>query len=398
MHITKMEARRFLLVKHGLYGERVFKGEEGILDFIRQAGCIQFDPIDICGKNPELVLQSRIAGFRPEHLYKLLYTDRKLIDYWDKNMAILPIEDWPYMERRREHSRQSTRNVEVVIAAGELLKNHIREKGTICSSDVESKGKVDWSWAPTSINRAALESLFFKGDLGIHHRKNTKRYYDLIENIIDEKIRKMKDPNETEDEFYMWFLLRRVRSMGILTNKNSDGLLGIIGMKSEQRLTALKRLLELKELTPIVVEDAAFQYYILTEDLPLLEEIKQGKPAESKRMEFIAPLDNLMWDRKMIADLFDFEYKWEIYTPEKDRKYGYYVLPILYGDGFSGRIEVVRNRKEQKLEIKGIWLEKGVRNTGTLRKRLKETLVSFAEFNGVEVGMEWEKEIQSNNY
>lgn len=391
MLISKKDARKFLLIKHGLYGKRRFNGEKGILEYIRQAGCIQFDPIDICGKNPELVLQSRIEGFKPEQLYKLLYEDRKLIDYWDKNMAILPVEDWPYMERRRKHSETSARIVKDVLEAGELLKKHIYEKGAICSSDVESKQKVDWSWAPTSVNRAALEALFFRGDLGIHHKKNTKRYYDLIEKIVDESILKMEDPNRSEAEFHRWFFHRRLGSIGMLSNKNSDGLLGIVGMKSAERMAALEGLLAEKTVTPIEVEGSALQYYILTKDLPLLKEIEQGAYGKSTRMEFIAPLDNLMWDRKIIRDIFGFDYKWEIYTPEKDRKYGYYVLPILYGDGFSGRVEVVRMKKDKKLIVKGIWWEKGVRETEALKKKFKKTLIRFAEFNGVEVETEWKK-------
>ena len=69
-------------------------------------------------------------------------------------------------------------------------------------------------------------------------------------------------------------------------------------------------------------------------------------------MEFLAPLDNLIWDRELIKELFDFDYKWEIYTPVKDRKFGYYVLPVLYGEDFAGRIETARNKKNNRFIIK----------------------------------------------
>ena len=92
--LTKQQARQFMLLKHGLIGERKFIGKDGVLAFVRQAGCIQFDPIDVCGKNAELVLQSRVKGFTKKMLYELLYEDRKLIDYFDKNLAIMAFEDW----------------------------------------------------------------------------------------------------------------------------------------------------------------------------------------------------------------------------------------------------------------------------------------------------------------
>ena len=397
MIIDKAAARRFLLAKHGLYGERLFAGEKGIMDLIKQLGCIQFDPIDVCGKNHELVLQSRIEGFKIEQINKLLYQDRKLIDCWDKNMSILSVEDWRFMERRRKHSMNSDRYSSELREAGEILKQHIREKGPICSSDIKMGEKVDWFWAPTSMARASLEALFFNGELGVHHKKNTKRYYDLIENILPMDLLNMEDPHISEEDFHDWNILRRIGSVGMLSGKGSDGLLGIVGMDSKKRIDSFSRLEKLGAIVPLKIEGAALTYYIKSEDIGLLEVIstlelntdaeispdKRIKPDE--RMEFIAPLDNLIWDRKIIRDLFGFDYKWEIYTPEKERKFGYYVLPILYGDRFIGRIEIRRNRKEKLIFVKGLWWEPGVVVTENLEKKLEETLIRFSKYNNAEV-------------
>ena len=97
--LTIEEARNFILLKQGLLGEYRFTGKQGALDYVRQAGCIQFDPVDACGKNAELTLQSRVKGFTKQTLYELLYEDRSLVDYPDKNISIIPAEDWPYFER-----------------------------------------------------------------------------------------------------------------------------------------------------------------------------------------------------------------------------------------------------------------------------------------------------------
>src|SRR5688500_14388866 len=105
IQLTNRQARQFLLLKHGLLGEYQFAGKQGVLDFVRQVGCIQYDPIDVCGKNAELVLQSRIKGFTKNMLAELLYQDRSLVDYPDKNLAIIPTEDWPYFERYRQAAR-----------------------------------------------------------------------------------------------------------------------------------------------------------------------------------------------------------------------------------------------------------------------------------------------------
>mgnify|MGYP000982290388 FL=1 len=101
VEFTNKQARHFILLKQGLIGDYKFTEEQGICDYIKQAGCIQFDPIDVCGKNSELVLQSRVEGFSKDMLYKLLYIDRKLVDYFDKNMSIFSIDDWKYFSKQR---------------------------------------------------------------------------------------------------------------------------------------------------------------------------------------------------------------------------------------------------------------------------------------------------------
>ena len=110
IYFTKKQARQFLLLKHGLLGEYKYVGKEGILSFVRQAGCIQFDPVDVCGRNADLVLQSRIKGYQKTMLYELLYVDRKLVDYFDKNLAILPVENWKYFGRERQAHRSWERS------------------------------------------------------------------------------------------------------------------------------------------------------------------------------------------------------------------------------------------------------------------------------------------------
>ncbi|MBP5249170.1 MAG: winged helix DNA-binding domain-containing protein, partial [Lachnospiraceae bacterium] len=103
--ITKQQAIRFILAKQGLIGPYRFKGKAGAYEYVRQAGCIQFDPVDVCGKNAELTLQSRVKGFSNSMVQELLAEDRKLVDYVDKELSIWPVEDWPYFASFRERSQ-----------------------------------------------------------------------------------------------------------------------------------------------------------------------------------------------------------------------------------------------------------------------------------------------------
>jgi len=118
--------------------------------------------------------------------------------------------------------------------------------------------------------------------------------------------------------------------------------------------------------------------YCLQEDLALLDEAPQGRT----RTEFLAPLDCMLWDRNLIRELFGFDYKWEIYTPAEERKFGYYVLPVLSGDILAGRIEAVRHTARGELEVRRFWPEPGVGNTRALRQAVAACAGRFAKFHG----------------
>ena len=187
-YLTPKQARRFLLLKHGLLGAKKFSGKTGVLDFIKQAGCIQFDPIDICGKNAELTLQSRVKGFSKSMLYELLYQDRKLVDYPDKNLSIFAVEDWPYFARYREAAKESGKQFAGMETLKAYVKDYIEENGPVSSDTLPVNGQLYWhsaihwsgNWhGQTSAARAVLEQLYSTGELVIHHREGVRKFYDL---------------------------------------------------------------------------------------------------------------------------------------------------------------------------------------------------------------------------
>ena len=379
--LTNKQARRFMLLKHGLIGSYKFPGKQGVLDFVRQAGCIQFDPIDVCGKNSELVLQSRVKGFTKQLLYSLLYEDRTLLDYFDKNLAIIRTEDWPYFRRYREAHKAGGRSHGEVNAVCEEIKDIIRKKGAVSSADIGFNDTVEWYWSDTRLSRAALETMYFRGDLVVHHKKGTIKYYDLTENCIAAGLLNTPEPYPDELDHQKWRVLRRIGAVGLLWNKPSDAWLNIWGLKSVERNEIFRRLLEEEKILEITVDGIKDKLYCLSDDRSLLETVLQ-EPRLKARCELIAPLDNMLWDRRLIKALFDFDYKWEIYTPEIQRKYGYYVLPLLYGERFIGRVEAICDRREKTLIAKNIWYENGIRHTKKLQTAIDKCLCRFAHFNG----------------
>lgn len=376
LQLTDEQARRFLLRHHGLVGEHVFEGKQGVLDYVRQCGCIQFDPIDVCGKNTELVLQSRVKGFAKPMLDELLYQDRRLVDYFDKNLAIFPVEDWPYFAREREKNKAAGRSFDEVESAADKVWHILAERESVCARDLGMDEKVNWYWSPTTLARATLETLYFRGELCVHHKQGGNKYYAPASRLLPEDIQEAPDLNQTPEAYRDWQTLRRIGAVGLLWNRASDAWLCIDNHKNGGRAAAFQGLLEQGRIISVQVEGFDEPLYARTEDAALLEEIASGAEY-APRMEFIAPLDCLMWDRKLIRRLFGFQYTWEIYTPVAKRQYGYYVLPILWNERFVGRVEAVRDLKTKTLRMKNVWWE-GRAYRGELTKCLRR----FAGFNG----------------
>jgi len=382
--LTNRQARLFILLKQGLIGDYKFKGKQGVLDFIRQAGCIQFDPVDVCGRNSEIVLNSRVKNYNKKMLDELLYKDRLLIDFFDKNLSIFPVEDVPafykeklsggYAEAFDERGGDAVKQMEPVI------RSLIEERGHISAKEVDVDETIVWHWGVvTSLPRAALESMYFRGELIVHHKTGTNKSYAFAKDHIPAKILSSAPPFSTEEERLAWHVKRRIGAVGMLWNRPSDAWLGL-SLKANERRIAFEKLLGDGKIISVAVEGINDTLYCLAEDKQLIEAVIKNSEPEP-RCEFIAPLDSFMWDRKLIKELFDFEYKWEIYTPAVQRKYGAYVLPVLFGEKFIGRIETITERKSKTQTVKNIWYEDGIKPTKTLKTEIEKCLKRFAVFN-----------------
>ncbi|PJJ26648.1 winged helix-turn-helix domain-containing protein [Lacrimispora celerecrescens] len=391
--LTNKQARNFMLLKHGLLGDHKFNGKQGVFEFVRQAGCIQFDPVDSCGKNAELTLQSRVKDFTKQTLYELLYNDRILVDYPDKNLSIIPTEDWPYFERYRNAAREGGRRFKELRELESSTKDYIQANGSVGSDNLPIKGSIHWhssihwsgNWSgDTNASRAVLEQLYSTGELIIHHKKGSRKYYDLTHKHLPAELLDIPDPLPDEFEHQKWRILRRIGAVGLLWNRSSDAWLNIWGLKTPQRTEMFKELLDEGKILQVSVDGLKDILFCQAEDLSLIDTVLQTDTYKP-RCELIAPLDCMMWDRKLIRALFDFEYTWEIYTPADKRKYGFYVLPMLYGNRFIGRLEAVADIKKSTLVIKNIWYEDGIRQTKKLQEAIIGCLKRFAKFNECDV-------------
>jgi len=391
--ITWEQARRFILLWQGLMGRHRFIGKDGAYRYVRQAGCIQFDPVDVCGRNAQLTLQSRVKGCKMGMLDDLLYRDRLLVDYSDKELSIWPTEDWPYFSYYRKMSAEHGRRFDGLTELEEQALRYIRQNGPVSSDTLPLEGSVFWHsamhwsghWEKKSpAARSVLEQLYTEGVLIIHHKSGSRKFYDLAEKHLPAELLRTPNPCPDGDAFLDWRVSRRIGAVGMLWDRRSDALLGI-DMDSQARDAAFARLERDGRIVPVRVDGIRFPLYILSKSLPLLETVMADKADTKPRLEFLAPLDPMLWDRKLIEALWDFRYSWEIYTPADKRKYGYYVLPIVFGERLIGRIEPKADRKTGTFTVSNLWLEPGVRAGKKLSGMLQSAVKRLAEFNGCSV-------------
>ena len=392
IEITRDQAKRFILSRQGLLGRHRFIGKEGACQYVRQAGCIQFDPVDVCGKNAELTLLSRVKGFRKQTLSDLLYKDRLLVDYSDKELSIWPREDWPYFAGYRLRSREHGLRFKGIPELEEQAIAYIREHGPVCSDTLPVEGTIFWhssmhwsgNWEKESkAARSVLEQLYTDGILLIHHKNGSRKYYDLAEKYFDSALLEAENPCRSEEDFLCWRILRRIGAIGLLWNRRSDAWLGI-DMTVEQRNQAFAGLEAAGRIAAVQVEGIRMPLYMPAEDMMLLEAVRKDEIDLKARLEFLAPLDPMLWDRKLIEAIWDYRYSWEIYTPAVKRKYGYYVLPVVYGQNLIGRIEAAADRKTNTLEVRNIWYEPDFRQTKKLCGMVDAGIRRLARFNDCE--------------
>lgn len=367
---TISEARKYLARLH-------FSGNKNVYETVRKLQAIQYDPLNVVGRNPDLVLQSRIKNYKPEMLQKELYKKRTLVDGFDKMLCIYPVGDYPNLARLRRTTVWWYRENPEITQAFDKVRKIIREKGAVSSDDIGMDEKVAWPWGATRLSRATLESMWMTGELTIHHKDGARRYYDFAEKYLPHEILSMEDPNETEEAYFEWQTLRRIRAVGLLRNGPSDAFLGVENFKAAERARTFETLIRKEKIIKINVEGDA--YYIPSENLPILE----TGTAVSSCARAIAPLDNFMWDRKLIKRVFGFDYTWEVYTPKEKRRYGYYVLPVFYKDRFIARFEPEPFRGG-KLIIKTWWWEENVRITDAMKKAVLKMLEDFSKYLGAE--------------
>ena len=324
LNLSKGGARRLLASYHFTPTDVA-----GVFD---RLGSVQYDPLKPVGRNHDLALGARVPNYRVDDWERAAYRDRLIYDAWDKQACLVPVSDWPH--RRLYHAHFHTRWSERVLTshaeavAATLFE--LRERGPLSSLEFSDQAHVeDWrgSWYGPKLVKHILRALWDTGQIVTHHRVAGRHYYSLPEEVIPEAYLHARP---AEGESLRLLILRRHQTTGLL-RPNADAALWSLPVKSAQRKALLADLVDEGALVKVEAEGTIF--HALPETLSWLE-----RPLP-KRMMFLAPLDSLLWDRKAVKHLFDFDYVWEVYKPEAQRTWGYYVLPVFYKDRLVARLD-----------------------------------------------------------
>ena len=337
LHISCERARRFLALYH-------FTPTD-VAGTIERLATVQYDPLNPVGRNPDLVFQARVPGYQVDDWQKAAYNQRLIYDAWDKMACLVPVSDWPMRALIREkyqpyHDREI---LQAEAEAAHAILETIDAIGPLSSLEFEDRQRVveDYpTWYGQTRTKRILRALWACGLLVTHHRKSGRHYYERPERVIPAE-HFQRTPVLDGEEYHRWIMTRRQQAMGLFPRTAEAAIWSSCGSSAENKL-AIAQLVEEGVLTPVLVGEKKLPYYLLTSTLDLLD-VSLPTP----RMILLGPLDSMLWDRKTLRYIFDFDYVWEVYKPEKLRRWGYYVLPVFYGDRFVARVD-------SRLE-KGVW-------------------------------------------
>lgn len=334
---------------------------------IDHLGYIQIDTISVIERAHHHTLWNRNPHYTSGHL-DLLLEEKSIFEYWSHAAAYLPMRDFRFSLVRKQ-----------AMASGEIhhwyecdrklmdeLLERIREEGPLMSRDFENSGDKTGEWHRKPAKKA-LENLFMQGELMIPYRKNFQKVYDLTERVLPDGV----DTSVPDQEEYGRFLV----SSYLRANGIGQAAEMVYLLKNTRNLIkcTLQEMVEDGEVLP--VEVCKKQYYVLPQSLALLK-----KPLRRSRVKILSPFDNLLIQRERMRTLFNFDYLLECYVPARKRKYGYFVLPILWNGKLAARMDCRAERKKKILHIHNLVLEPGVKAV-PFADALKKELIPFLSFN-----------------
>lgn len=363
--------RRIALDAQGLTRAEPFgRGIDAAQRALEQLGYVQIDTISIVARAHDHTLWNRVPNYRPAHLDRLV-SDRRAFEYWFHAAAYLPMRDYrfalPRMHAIRAGQRHWFKAKDRALMA--VVLQRIRDEGPLLARDFETpKGHSQgwWNWKPA---KRALEQLFMQGDLMIAGREGFQKVYDVPERVLPPGI----DTTPPTIEEYAGHLLETsLRAHGFASPKHIT-----YNRRSAPIRAALRARLDADVAAGslVKVDGLDTDYYARPE---LLD---RRSPRSSARVRLLSPFDNSIIQRERNVAVHDFDYQLECYVPAAKRRFGYFCLPILYRDSFVGRVDCKAQRRQRRLDLVHLHIERDIDDRGRFIAAFAHAAREFATFN-----------------
>ncbi|MBE2266694.1 MAG: YcaQ family DNA glycosylase [Anaerolinea sp.] len=361
--ITPETVRRVAIRRQHLAADRQPPTPAGILNVARDLGCLQLDPISAVSRSHTLVVFSRVGAYDLKALDHLQWQERALFEYWAHVASIVLTEDFPiYDIRMRNYCRGEdgwSQRVREWVALNQQLHDfilsEIREKGALMSRDIEKDAHDPDTWVSSgwtsgrNVSRM-LDYLWSSGVIMVAGRKGGQKVWDLTERFLPDWTPRAE---LTEREVTRQAAQRALRALGVAAAPHIRN--HFIRGRYPDLPAVLDDLEREGAISRVKVGGDKRVWYIHNADLPLLDAVEAGE--FNGRTVLLSPFDNLICDRARTELLWNFYYRMEIYVPADKREYGYYVLPILHGDRFIGRVDSNYDKKSQTLQVHNVYAE-----------------------------------------
>ncbi|HEY3314083.1 MAG TPA: crosslink repair DNA glycosylase YcaQ family protein [Bacillota bacterium] len=432
--VTAIAARRALLAQHGLLNapdagitpwRRELKGRAGTIEALGRLRCVQVDPVSAVERNHHLVMYNRVGSYRPSQLDNL-FPAGLAFEYLANARCILPLElfpgFWPLMRMIARNGRKERRRLWASLLE---VAGRVRDHGPVQPRHVGNQGPRLMGMGyhtPDESSKAsgrAIDLLWVAGDLVISRRRGLEKSYDFPERVLPPELLAALDPAPHRDEHGLldcwpeaggrrrkggvgaegpsrpwsaphagaegrahgaadWLLDLYIQAYQVF--EAGDFRLGWQKHGADRRRELLAERVKDGRLVELAIEGVKRPYYATPEaaDLAARADAWEVEP----EVRFIPPLDNLLWRRRRVADLFAFDYTWEVYRKPEVRRYGYYTMPILYGDRLVGRLDPKLDREHGRLVVQMMQFEPGTRLGKRDRARIEAELDRFARFHG----------------
>jgi len=390
-------ARRLFLHRHALAEPPTGPATgPALATLINRIGFVQVDSINTVERAHHMILFARRQSYRPEALKPLLERDRALWEHWTHDASILPVALHPLWQHRfdRDAIRMKA-NWKAWFRDGfeaqfETILRRIEADGPVTTTDVgqgEARGKGGWwDWHPS---KTALEWLWRTGQLAITRRDGFQKVYDLSHRVIPDAHR---TPAPDAETMVNWACTSALDNLGFADASELRAYWHLL--RPDEVKAWAKAALASGEIIEISVEGAegrrrrAFAR-------PDVVQAAADAPDAPQRLRILSPFDPALRDRDRAEFLFGFHYRIEVFVPEAQRKYGYYVFPVLESNRLIGRIDAKAHRDANVLRVKAFWPEAGIKLSAGRQSKLESELARLAAFSGcdrIEFLPGWQRE------